>query len=176
MSENKFVFDILSPKVKTTLCEQLDDLYVSLSALCEKRGLTMQQLLFVRIYLTDAANQMPIVREHKLYQDMLSKAAVSYIEQPLLDGSKVALNLFFLKEDNIQKEGTPDRMKVAFSEGKMLFHTVRHLSSQLQFHIGILKLGYYYPCTHQAIQKQLLRHHICHRSSNPAHHYIYCSV
>ncbi len=132
MSENKFVFDILSPKVKTTLCEQLDDLYVSLSALCEKRGLTMQQLLFVRIYLTDAANQMSIVREHKLYQDLLSKAAVSYIEQPLLDSSKVALNLFFLKEDNIQKEGTPEMMKVNFSDGKMLFHAVRFSASEIK--------------------------------------------
>ena len=132
MSEHKFIFDILSPKVKTTLCEQLDDLYVSLSSLLDTKKVTLQQLLFVRIYLTDAANQMSIVKAHKLYQELLSEAAVSYIEQPLLDGSKVALNLLFLNEENIEKEGTPDMLKATFSEGKMLFHTVRYSAAEIE--------------------------------------------
>ncbi|MBQ2121912.1 MAG: RidA family protein, partial [Bacteroidaceae bacterium] len=114
------------------MCEQLDDLYVSLSSLLDAKKVTLQQLLFVRIYLTDAANQMSIVKSHKLYQELLSEAAVSYIEQPLVDGSKVALNVLFLNEENIEKEGTPDRMKVTFSEGEMLFHTVRYSVAEIE--------------------------------------------
>ena len=91
-------FQILEPQQKGSFSEQLQSLKIALRELMQQQGLTPAHLVFTRVYLTDAANQWEELCMHPLYTCYLSVGAVSRIEQPLLDGSKVALQLWFVTE------------------------------------------------------------------------------
>jgi len=125
MLTNKFVFDILVPLKKGALKVQLDELYRLLLDFCESKELSIGQLVIARLYLTDAANQLKKVREHQLFRFLSEGTAVSYIEQPMIGGCKVALSLMFLNEDGIYKEISDGVVKMECSDGKILFQTVR---------------------------------------------------
>lgn len=120
-----FSFQILEPQQKGSFSEQLQSLKIALRELMQQQGLTPAHLVFTRVYLTDAANQWEELCMHPLYTCYLSVGAVSRIEQPLLDGSKVALQLWFVTSNDIVKSGTPECMEITTPRYSMIFHSVR---------------------------------------------------
>lgn len=122
-------FTTVSPQCGGSLTAQLQELKTLLRNRMLEAGLTPAELLQARVYLTDAANQWAAVCAHPLYTCYLSAAAVSYIEQPLLDGAKVALQLWFSTRPGLRKRGAPDCLTAEWDDVKLLFHSVR-LSSQ----------------------------------------------
>lgn len=120
-----FTFQILAPKEKGGFAEQLQSLKLELRSLMNELHFTPAHLIFTRVYLSDAANQWDALCSHPLYTCYLSTGAVSCIEQPLLDGSKVALQLWFANDEGIVKTGTSDCMEIKCDHYAMLFHSVR---------------------------------------------------
>lgn len=125
-------FTTLSSRPGGCLGEQLHELKVALRSWMTEKGLTPADLLQTRVYLTDAANQWKELRSHPLYACYLSLGAVSYVEQPLLDGSKVALQLWFCTRPGLKKRGTPECMTAEWDDVKLLFHSVRFDASEVR--------------------------------------------
>lgn len=70
--------------------EQLERVYKGLDALKDKGMACNMKPVFMRYFLTDATNQSGFIREEE-------NCAVSIIQQPPLDGSKVALWVYFVE-------------------------------------------------------------------------------
>lgn len=130
MNKN-FYFQIIEPHCGLGLKEQLDELEDLFCSLMREESLSLSNLLQSRIYLTDAANQFKTVTASSLYKNYLSAGAVSYIEQPLLSGAKIALRLWFFRNDRIQKSGTTGCMKVVADGITMFFHSVRFSADEV---------------------------------------------
>lgn len=122
---NIFRFGVFVPVWLGNFVEQLDSLETTLRNWMKSEGMDEGKLLCTRIYLTDAANQWGDVVASRLYSSLLSLGAVSYIEQPLLDGAKVALQCCFVDEESLVKSGTPDCLVANFCGYRFLFHSVR---------------------------------------------------
>lgn len=116
-------FAILCPASGATLVEQLDDLW------CQCRLLS-HTLFHARIYLTDAANQWEQVRQSRLYGEYLSRAAVSFVEQPLLNGGKIALLLWMIEGEGLVPEHRDGYFVLRHPKGKLLFQTVRYAETE----------------------------------------------
>ncbi len=77
--------------------------------------------VFKRYFLSDATNQMPLMREEK-------DCAVSVIQQPPLDGSKVAVWIYMVQESEESVPADTDdaddkKCRIEFADGMM---SVRH--------------------------------------------------
>ena len=127
MSSN-FVFQIFTPQRSGTLQEQLLDIEMQYFIWLEHFSYSSYGLLQTRIYLSDAANQWAVIKESPLYVESLSKGAVSYIEQPLLQGCKVAIQICLSTSLDIQKKGCPEQMEIIVDGVRFLFHSVRFTS------------------------------------------------
>lgn len=53
--------------------------------------LKTQNVIWAKVYLSDSSNQLNLLKSHPLFVDCFSKTAFSYIEQPLLNGSKIGI-------------------------------------------------------------------------------------
>lgn len=123
-------FGVFVPELLGNFVEQLNSLEATMRDWIESERLDGTKLLFTRIYLTDAANQWKDMVTSRLYTSLLSLGAVSYIEQPLLDGAKVALQCCFVNEATLVKSGTPDCLVANFCGYRFLFHSVRLKSEE----------------------------------------------
>ena len=116
---------ILAPHSCGSFQNRLDDLYSQTKAFLEEEGLGLCDLFWCRAYLSDAANQSVDLLNHKLYQEILSKGAFSYIEQPPMDGSKISLMMSFIPGQCLLKKGTPDKMKITCGNTTYFYQSVR---------------------------------------------------
>jgi len=123
--ETRNIFHILEPASAGTFGEQLTDLREGLLAWMRAERLTAENVVQARFYLTDAANQLETLRGHALYGGLAEVAALSFVEQPLLDGRKVALQLWANTADGLRRYGTPRQRVVEMGGRKYLFHSVR---------------------------------------------------
>ena len=123
------IFKIMVPSQQGGLDEQLNSLSVQLVDMLKNEKLTLTQLLVTRIYLSDAANQLEVLHQHPLWLQ-LKAGAISFIEQPLLSGEKVALHCVLTTELNVEKVGTPERMKMSIGALKILFQSVRFTAAE----------------------------------------------
>ena len=87
-------------------------------------------LVWCRAFLSDAANQLPLLRASVLYADVLSRGAFSWVEQPPLDCSKITL-ILTVTTDSVTVSGTPDRCAVACGGVKRLYHSVRFTADEV---------------------------------------------
>lgn len=74
-------FRIYQPLPGRTLTQELDDLLLQLHDV---------KTNFTRVYFSDVKNQLPVFERHPLAKK-LNERVMAYVEQPPLDGSKVAL-------------------------------------------------------------------------------------
>ena len=129
---NKFIFQILTSQCSGSFDTQLLNLEKQLALWMIENSLCLDQLISSRVYLTDAANQLEKFTQSVFYKEAVSKAAVSYIEQPLLDGSKVAIQLWFATGVQVVKDGTPDCMRIKIGELCLLFQSVRFQENEVR--------------------------------------------
>ena len=115
-------FEIVKPEASChTLTEQLDSLYAQLPS----------NILQVRIYLSDAANQWTVLAQHPLFASRLAKTAWSCVEQPPI-GMKVALQVLYADSMEGFKIEKPSDGVTVISKGSMLyvFQTVRYSNEE----------------------------------------------
>ena len=129
--DKKFYFQIIEPHCGLGLKEQLDEVEILLYDLMKREMFTLENLLQTRIYLTDAANQLSFVEQSNLYKEYLTAGAISYIEQPLLSGAKIALQVCFTPSRGAVKSGTPDCLKVVVDGITMIMHSVRFAADEV---------------------------------------------
>lgn len=120
-----FCFNLFVPQVPSYLEIQMADVEAQIRDWMKDENLSLSGLLQARVYLTDAANQWEDVRQSTLYTQLLSAGAVSYIEQPLLNGCKIAVQLWCVKGTTVKKQGNPSCMKMDFDGISFLFQSVR---------------------------------------------------
>lgn len=126
-----FRFQVIESLERGSFLEQLGSVKRLLRNWMNLNGLTPAQLLFSRVYLTDAANQSEEFLSHPLYSCYLSVGAVSCIEQPLLSGAKVAVQLCFCLAPDLRKIGTPDCLEAFWGDISFFFHSVRFKGSEV---------------------------------------------
>lgn len=89
-------FCVLQPEAGQTLLQQADDLLRQMENLFKAGECSLDALLQMRIYVTDAANQCADLRAHRLVTDFSGLGVVSFVEQPPLGGGKLAVLLWFV--------------------------------------------------------------------------------
>lgn len=125
-------FATITPTERGTMAEQLQSLKVELRRWLTEHAMTQGNLVMSRIYLTDAANQWTAVKAHSLYTCYLAVAACSYVEQPLLDGCKVALQIWCVNQPATTKTVLKDGVLVECGGTKLVFHTVRFNADEVR--------------------------------------------
>lgn len=132
MAENMFFFQVFRPERPDTFARQVQSVERQLAEWMQQCGLTARQLLFSRIFLSDAANQWAAAQESALLADVLSQGAVSYIEQPNADGAKISLLVWFASTENLEKKMSPGQMQVRLGNDRLFLHTVRLTAAEAQ--------------------------------------------
>lgn len=131
MKEN-ILFQTFTPKGGKRLEEQIGELKGMLREWLMSEGLSPASMVQARVYLTDVANQWSAVVNSPLYACYLSAAALSYVEQPLLTGAKVGLQVWCIRSMDLKKIGTPNKLIVETGGLRYLFHSVRFADADVQ--------------------------------------------
>ena len=123
-AENKLSmqFRIYQPLPGRTLSQELDDLLLQLYDV---------KTSFTRVYFSDVKNQLPTFERHPLAQK-LNEGVVAYVEQPPLDGSKVALQTV---------EGDTSHFMfqtIRFDESEKLQSSEEQTFEAFEYHISFL--------------------------------------
>lgn len=84
-------YRILSPAGRGDFAQRIDELCKLLTDYLQSEEADGRHLLYTKIFLSDAQNQYQQLIESSLYQDLLMKGAITVVEQPPLDGSKISL-------------------------------------------------------------------------------------
>ena len=124
--------DIIKVAGGRPFAESLDDLKALLGEWLGARGLTTDNLIWSRAYLTDPSNQLGELMGHSLYADMLSRAAFSHVGQSMLDGSKVALVFAANLDTPVAKQGTPDKMTADYGGAQVMLQSVRLTDAEVE--------------------------------------------
>ena len=109
------VVDVINAPSFVSVSEGLDDIYTSMKQWFSSREIAFDNIIRSRVYLTDPANQLEVVRSHALYTDVLSRGAFSYVGQPLLNGAKVAVMFVVDLDSKAVKRGSPDKMIIGLN-------------------------------------------------------------
>lgn len=120
-----FLFQVFRPERQVSFAQQVQSVARQLTEWMQQRGLTTKQMLFSRVFLSDAANQWAAVQESPLFAEILSQGAVSYIEQPNVDGAKISLLVWFASTADLEKEVSQGQMQVRIGSDRLFLHTVR---------------------------------------------------
>lgn len=86
-------YKIFSPNSRSSFIQRIDELRASVGEFLKAELAHGRKLQYVKVFLSDAQNQYQTLVDSPLYQDLLSKEAVSIVEQEPLDGSKITLLL-----------------------------------------------------------------------------------
>lgn len=124
------LFNTFEPQGGKPFEEQVCELKNLLREWLMSEGISPADMVQARVYLTDVSNQWAVVEASSLYACYLSAAAVSYVEQPLLSGAKIGLQVWCLRAANLQKKGTPDCLMVTADGLRYFFHSVRLTDEQ----------------------------------------------
>lgn len=130
--KSNFCFSLFVPHETGSFAEQMASVEQQIRTWMKTEMLELSGLLQSRVYLSDAANQWESVRQATLYTQLLSAGAVSYIEQPLLNGSKIAVQLWCVKGTTVTKQGNPSCMKMDFDGVSFLFQSVRFAAETVE--------------------------------------------
>lgn len=101
-------YTIIKAECKGTFKERLMQLYMKVGNYLDSEKLEGRKIQFSKIFLSDAQNQYQKLIDSDLYQEQLSKAATTVVEQAPADGSKIAILL-----------------KTSDQEPDFLFHSIR---------------------------------------------------
>ena len=84
-------YRIFKPKSKGTFIQRTEELNTLLTDYLKTEEAEHRHLQYAKVFLSDAQNQYQQLVESDLYQNHLSAKAVTVVEQPPLDGSKISV-------------------------------------------------------------------------------------
>ena len=94
----------LKPDCHDNFVEQLNSLTQKYQRITNQLGLTTDNIIFIKVFISDYINLNKDLTENKDIQAIFKNCAVSIIEQPPLDGTKINMLLHFIKSNHIKKE------------------------------------------------------------------------
>lgn len=101
---------VARPVAGGSFIDELRQLESALAVTFEKNALRYEDLVFARFFLSDAANQNEVLSDlHNLCSALSKHAAVSVVQQPSLQASKLVLWLYFVKRD---KQDAAEKVKL----------------------------------------------------------------
>ncbi|MDR0537116.1 MAG: translation initiation inhibitor [Tannerellaceae bacterium] len=115
----------IRPDGNLSFQEQLDCLSREYSSLLEQSGLKDEHLLFTKVFVSDLINWKDAIKEHPFFIDKLEQGAVSIIEQPPLDGSKINILLWFVKAAKMEKQKKDDAIFAIINDNMHIFQSIR---------------------------------------------------
>ena len=86
-------YTMIAPKNRGAFAERLAELYLTVGKYLDAEQAEGRKLQYCKIFVSDAQNQYQQLVESELYQELISPAFSSIIEQSPLDGSKITLLL-----------------------------------------------------------------------------------
>lgn len=104
--------------------EQLDSLVSKYEQVLKNFELKSEYLLFTKIFLCDYVNQKPLIEGHAKFKSILDKCVISFIEQAPLDGTKINLLLYFVKNDDICIRKDEDAYYIRIGEKEHIYQSV----------------------------------------------------
>jgi enamine deaminase RidA (YjgF/YER057c/UK114 family) len=93
----------LKPGSNILFVSQLDDILEKYEKLIESLNITDNELVYVKVFLSDFLNQKDGLRQHPLFREKFNNTGLSIVEQPPLDGAKINLLLCFVKGIEMNK-------------------------------------------------------------------------
>lgn len=134
-------FFVLQPRAGRSLTEQADDLQRQMQDVLQEVGGSLDNLLQMRVYVSDAANQCALLRSHRLVADHVPLGVVSFVEQPPLGGAKLALLLWFVGGKVLEREviSQPGSSGVVLKQSGLTYilHSVRFGQSSAEETAGV---------------------------------------
>jgi enamine deaminase RidA (YjgF/YER057c/UK114 family) len=115
----------LAPDREYTFISQLDNLFKKYKQLIIDLGLSSDDLVFVKIFVSDSLNQKEQMKTHPLFEQCFINCGFSIIEQPPLDGNKINMLLWFIKKERINKYKLGNAFYLEMDGYKHIFHCVR---------------------------------------------------
>ena len=101
-------YTIIKADCKGNFSERLTQMYLKVGDYLDIERLEGRKLQYSKVFLSDAQNQYQQLVDSDLYQEQLSKAATTVVEQAPVDGCKIAILL-----------------KTSDQEPDFLFHSIR---------------------------------------------------
>ena len=86
-------YEIIKPVSRGSFRERLAELYMRVGDFLDVEHLHDRQLRYAKVFLSDAQNQYDELMKSDLYNDQLSHAAPTIVEQAPADGSKITVLL-----------------------------------------------------------------------------------
>lgn len=132
MSTNE-LYRVYSPCCSHGFDRQLDTLcqLLSSTSLLDDENQEPYTLIYTKVFLTDALNQSALLRRHALFTNILSRAAVSVVEQPPLDGSKITLLCVYARKA-VCRLIDDETTEIVLPHGRLLFQSCRLSPSQAE--------------------------------------------
>lgn len=93
---------LLQPDQGGTFDIQLDSLKSRLRELMSLKYLDEQSLIYTKIFVTDYINNKDKIEAALVQSSEFSRSAISIVEQPPLNGSKIAFLLLFIKSEGLK--------------------------------------------------------------------------
>lgn len=94
----------LKPDCYPDFEKQLDSLISKYDVVLKDLGLTNDNLIYAKIFMSDYVNHHEYLAKNKQFQEISKCCALSIIEQSPLDGTKINMLLYFIKKGHILKE------------------------------------------------------------------------
>ena len=125
-------FIVFKPTAAPSLQSQFDDIAAQMSAWMLAHEVKMEQILAVRVCFSDIANQMEDFRHHTLARQLDAACMVSCVEQPLLDGTKVGLQLWATQREDLTKTPVDGGWLVETEDEVIVMQAVRFSAQEAQ--------------------------------------------
>jgi hypothetical protein len=94
----------LYPRNNGVITEQTASLHEQYKAVLQALNLNNNNLVFTKIFVSDYVNCQQTISKEFIEHSDFQESAISIIEQPPLNGTKINLLLCFIKADDMQKE------------------------------------------------------------------------
>lgn len=114
---------LLTPTQGVTLSEKINDLFGKLQSLDAEMKRDMRARVFGRLYFSDILNQQPQFKNSALCES-LEQTPFSFIEQPPLDGSRLALIVAYAPGVRTARL-TENAWEIVSPVGKAYFQSIR---------------------------------------------------
>lgn len=129
MTKN-YAFAVFIPENAGGFESRATSVYTQLQKEEASREKEDEVLVWARVFLSDITNQLPVIKSSPLGRK-LDECAVSYVEQPLLDGSKITIMACFAKHAHVEAP-THDTKRIITPRGTWLFQSVRFSENEIK--------------------------------------------
>jgi len=109
-------YKVIAPYNGGNVASRLAELKLAVSSYLQDEQTAGRTLQYTKIFLSDAQNQYQQLVESELFQDIVSKAPQTIVEQPPLNGSKIAM---LIKTSDLQRDFVFQSLRLTPDEARL---------------------------------------------------------